>query len=123
VAIGTAGRWLLGAPGYQQYLPNSEREFTTGVASRNTPVINGRAQTAKEPQVLSQDVGDDEASLELELAACYPAELRLSSLRRRVALRGRRTVLVRDRIEGTDIGTVEYYWHGHPDAAWWVEDG
>src|SRR5690606_13028548 len=44
VTIGTRGDWFIATPGYQQYLRNSERDFSTGPASRNTPLINGQTQ-------------------------------------------------------------------------------
>ncbi|HYF51615.1 MAG TPA: heparinase II/III family protein, partial [Planctomycetota bacterium] len=124
IVVGTAGEWLIADPGYQQYLVTSEREYSLGVGAHNAPVINGKAQTEKKPQVRSipnQPAGTH--AVEVELAACYPPELNLSSVRRTVWLRHDDLVVVADRISGASVSEIQYHWHSHRRAGWWTQDG
>ncbi len=124
ITIGTAGRWLLADPGYQQYMPGLEREFTLGPTAHNTPVLNGLAQSEKAGRILeAKQIDQDTFRLQIDLAKCYPRELELRKLVRTVWLWGNHTVVVADQMEGPAIKQVGYCWHGHPAAAWWVEDG
>ena len=43
-------------------------------------------------------------------------------MRRTVWLTGSNLILVADQITGTGIEQIDYHWHGHPTAAWWVEE-
>src|SRR5690606_2857218 len=52
LCIGTQGQWLIQTPGYQQYVKSSEREFTIGKVSRNTPIVDGEGVTQKAGRVL-----------------------------------------------------------------------
>lgn len=122
LALGTNGDWLIGAPGYQQYLPTSEREFTLGAASRNTPVLNGLAPVHKAMQILRLETNGAIQTAELDLTKCYPEELALKSVRRRVQLIEGQLVIVEEEIKGAPLEAIAYYWHGHPAAAWWIED-
>jgi hypothetical protein len=47
----------------------------------------------------------------------------LEKVTRKVLLTENQLVIVEDTIAGENIGEISYYWHGHPDAAWWIEDG
>jgi hypothetical protein len=123
LSIGTNGSWLIGAPGYQQYLPNSEREFTLGIASRNTPVINGFAPVHKAMQISSLETNGTTQIAEIDLTNCYSEELSLPSVQRRVQLIENQLVVVEDSISGENLSSLAYYWHGHPEAAWWIEGG
>jgi hypothetical protein len=122
LAMGSNKSWFIGPPGYQQYLPNSEREFTLGTASRNTPVINGFSPASKAMQISLLESNDIAQATEIELTHCYPKELSLSSVRRRVQLIEKQLVVVEDTINGDSVQNISYYWHGHPEAAWWIED-
>jgi hypothetical protein len=122
LSIGTNGSWLIGAPGYQQYLPNSEREFTLGTTSRNTPVINGFSPVHKAMQISQLETSGTTQTAEIDLTQCYPEELSLRSVRRRVQLIENQWVVVEDTIDGDNLSDLSYYWHGHPDAAWWIEN-
>ena len=59
---------------------------------------------------------------ELDLTACYPAEAGLKRVVRTLWLSEKNLVVLADRVRGASIETIAYHWHGHPDAAWWVED-
>jgi hypothetical protein len=120
VVIGTAGKWQLADPGYQQYLAKKEREFTLGAQAHNAPVINGKAQTIKAPRRLALSHDGARGYAALDLAACYedPA---LQSVARHV-WQFKNLVVIADRIRATPLSSLAYNWHGHPDAGWWVED-
>jgi hypothetical protein len=124
IAIGTQGHWLLTTPGYQQYVANSERDFTTGVTSQNMPVINGHKQVRKASEVisLSEDTGQV-CRMEIDVTDCYSPEMNLDAVKRKVWLQRKETVVVEDSVQGRDLESLFYYWHGHPDAAWLIEDG
>ncbi len=123
VCIGTAGRWMLQTPGYQQYIPNSERAFTLGPSSRNTPVINEQPTTEKLGKIVQTRQTDAFQEAILDLTACYPEAAGASSCRRRVVLALESgAILIEDTIEAASLETVRYHWHGDPAAAWWVED-
>ena len=123
--IGSRGRWLIDDPGYQQYMKKTEREFTLGVGAHNAPVINGQAQVHKlsERQVRLDTLDGDVCRMDVDLTACYAGELALDAVKRTVWLRGNDLVVVADHIVGQKVDRLNYYWHGHPDAAWWVADG
>lgn len=124
IVIGARGRWPLSDPGYQQYMKKREREFTLGTTAHNAPVINGTAQTEKPARrrvVLRQCSGTTYMA-ELDLTACYPAALALKRVVRTLWLSERDLVVVADRVRGASIESIDYHWHGHPDAAWWVQD-
>ncbi|MFP4501573.1 MAG: heparinase II/III family protein [Candidatus Hydrogenedentota bacterium] len=118
IMIGTRGRWFISDPGYQQYMKGDERTFTLGETAHNAPVINGHAQTAKAPKRLALDATETA----IDLTACYPGEAGATSVVRTVSLGADKTVRVTDRIEGANIARIAYHWHGHPEAAWWVDE-
>ncbi|MBA2481346.1 MAG: heparinase II/III family protein [Planctomycetes bacterium] len=123
IVIGTAGSWLIADPGYQQYLKKKEREFTIGLDAHNAPVINGVAQNAKACTRTALERTGGTCRAELDLTACYPADLGMTRVTRTVWLSGRDLVVVADRVVGANVSSVRYHWHAHPDAAWWWEDG
>lgn len=125
LVIGTRGEWVISDPGYQQYMQDEEREFTLGPAAHNYPVVDGRTQVRKKDVKLVLPEAQNGAfpHAKLDLAPCYPREAGLQSLVRHVWLHGRDTVVVADVIEGTGIESLSYHWHGHPDAAWWSDEG
>jgi hypothetical protein len=124
ITIGTSGRWLIADPGYQQYMPGEEREFTLGSFAHNAPVLNGHPQESKATQVLSRGQDSNGAFYsKLDLTRSYPAELAASRVIRTVWLARNRLVVVADQLEGARIKTVTYSWHGDPEAAWRIENG
>jgi hypothetical protein len=122
VVLAAGGKWLIDDPGYQQYLPTSEREFTVGAAAHNAPLPNGRAQSVRMGTVLDPPRRDDDLwHMAVDLKDCYAPPL--EKCRRDVWLVGRRLVVVADRVAARELSRIDYRWHGHPDASWWAEDG
>ena len=122
--ISSRGRWIISDPGYQQYLKRTERDFTMGVSAHNTPVINGKSQTRKVPRRKFRFAGAQEAlwGVEVEMTDGYAEDLQVGQVFRTVWLSGRQLVVVADRIECPGLVSIDYHWHGHPEAAWWVAD-
>lgn len=54
LVLGWQGRFWITDPGYQQYRPGAEREFSFGLEAHNFPVISGRAQTKRSPRLVAQ---------------------------------------------------------------------
>ncbi len=124
MVIGHGGRWLVTDAGYQQYMKTSERTFTLGVSAHNAPVINGEAQTRKDRRPLClKPLRAATFGTTLDITGSYSAGLKLTSVVRSVWLHNRRLVVVADQIVGPEVRTIQYHWHGHADAAWWVQDG
>ncbi|MCX6622145.1 MAG: heparinase II/III family protein, partial [Acidobacteria bacterium] len=117
--IGTAGRWILADPGYQQYMDGEEREFTLGPTAHNYPVINGQRQTTRRPHLLSLD----SPHTVVDLSDCYPQALAGYIVKRHLWLHENRFVVVADELKTTVPASVKYHWHGHPDTSWWAEGG
>lgn len=123
VVIGVCGEWFLSDPGYQQYVKNSERTFTTGTGAHNTPVINGHSQTQKSGRILRSCAKNDLHTV-LNITRTYPPEAGApSSILRHLWLCRKETAVICDEIKGGNIRTLHYAWHGHPEAAWWIENG
>lgn len=122
LVLGTRGKWLIADPGYQQYAKGDEREFTVGPTAHNAPLINGTAQTQKQPRrIVLEEVGLELRHLAIDLTACYPSALPLTKLVRHVWLSGRNLVVVADQLEGKQLLQATYHWHAHPACAWWIE--
>ena len=124
IVVGAGGRWPISDPGYQQYMKKREREFTLGLTAHNAPVINGMAQTGKpaDRRVALRRCDETTHMAELDLTACYPAGLALKRVVRTLWLSQKDLVVLADRVRGVSVETITYHWHGHPDAAWWVQD-
>jgi hypothetical protein len=124
VVIGSAGRWIIADPGYQQYMKDAERDFTLGPWAHNYPHPNGVAQDKKAPRPsrLTAPAGGP-LRADFDLTDCYPAAAGARSVKRTVWLDGRALVAVADQVAGASVAKVSYHWHGHADAAWWVERG
>ncbi|MFH1738264.1 MAG: heparinase II/III family protein [bacterium] len=124
LVIGTEGCWFITDPGYQQYMKDAEREFTLGITAHNAPVINGNAQSKKAGRLLRL-TNHEEDLLEcvVDITNNYDAKCTVTSAVRTVILVKNKGVAVADRVRGTNIENITYHWHGHKDAAWWVENG
>jgi hypothetical protein len=72
--LGWQGRWWITDPGYQQYRPGAEREFSLGVEAHNYPVISGRAQTRRAPRLAAQFRPEQVATSSGRLAAQFRPE-------------------------------------------------
>ncbi len=124
VTIGAFGRWLVTDPGYQQYMPGDEREFTLGTAAHNAPVLNGQAQQLKAGKVVEEGAEDQDVyKLKLDMTKCYTPEAGATLVSRTIWLQGRNLAVIADQVEGPGIKTVAYHWHGDPGAAWRIEPG
>ncbi len=51
IILGWQGRFWITDPGYQQYRPGEERDYTLGPQAHNAPVIGARAQTVRAARV------------------------------------------------------------------------
>ena len=122
LVIGTQRRWLITDPGYEQYMQDAEREFTLGPAAHNYPVINGAVQCRKQPRLLRLENGAEGSRAQVELAECYSDETGALSVTRSVCLMNT-GIVVCDQICADRMYSLTYHWHGHPDAAWWSENG
>jgi len=123
ILIGKAGRWLITDPGYQQYIDGLEREFTLGPSAHNYPVLDDLTQNQKSPRLMTLE--NSEESLQwtsLDLTHCYPEAAGAKSIVRNVWLSNRDLVIVADQIEATANDTLQYHWHGDPEASWWCQD-
>ena len=126
LVLGTAGRWWLDDPGYQQYLRTAERAFTLGPSAHNAPVIHGEAQRHKRPTLLSATRLSDAPEVQfalVDLTACYPPEAGVTQVWRAVWLIGRAHLLVCDQVQGAAPLPVTYHWHGHPELYWCIQQG
>jgi hypothetical protein len=123
IVLGTQGNWLITDPGYQQYAKGDEQDFTVGPTAHNAPVINGAAQTQKRPRrTVLENEGPNLHHVAVDLAACYPPAVAVTTLVRHVWLADKNLVVVADQMEGKDPLQATYHWHGHSNCAWWFED-
>lgn len=124
ITIGSFGKWIIADPGYQQYMPGDEREFTLGPSAHNAPVLNGQAQQIKSGKIIARERdGDDVYKLKVDLTDCYPPEAGASLVTRTIWLCGRNLTVAADQIEGPGAEAVSYHWHGDRGTAWRIEEG
>jgi len=123
LVIGTEKMWLIDDPGYQQYLPGEEREFTIGPTAHNAPVINGVAQSNRSlGDVSCRQLEPGVLRSTLDLTPAYPDQLGLERVIRDVWLVEDEYVVVADQVRGkSSLQSVQYNWHAHPEAAVWVD--
>jgi hypothetical protein len=124
IVIGTGGKWLIDDPGYQQYMPGLEREFTLGPTAHNYPVINRTTQKTSSMKRLECSTRDGLLYAAVEITDGYnPAKFKLDKVVRHLWLIDDSLVVVADRIMGEEIKTVDYSWQVNPQAALWLEQG
>ncbi len=111
LVFGHRGVWWIDDPGYQQYCPGDEREFTVGPLAHNGPVVGGVAPTLKAATAAATD-----GMVVVDLTACYPEPV--GRVERLVTLLGRRGVAMADRLERP--AEMAGVWHFHPSLTWWV---
>jgi hypothetical protein len=121
IVIGAAGKWLITDPGYQQYMPTSERDFSVGPCAHNLPIIKGHAQTLRLATLQKLSETDDLRHARVDLSACYPAEAAVKSVSRHVWL-WQNHVVVADDIVCDGPHTASYTWHGDEAAFWLASD-
>ncbi|HVX47630.1 MAG TPA: heparinase II/III family protein [Mycobacteriales bacterium] len=120
IVVGTYGRFWITDPGYQQYRPGAEREFTLGPEAHNAPVIDGRPQSARCARI----AGSGGGSVRLDLTECYPDLPPGTAVHRIVELPGNGLLRVTDRIRGLAAGIrVDTHWHADSGVAWAFQDG
>jgi hypothetical protein len=122
IVVAVGGKWLINDPGYQQYMSTAERDFSIGPAAHNAPILNGCAQTKRAGRVISAPALTDGIwHAANDLRGCY--DLPLTQCTRDLWLSGNQLVIIADKIAGVALNEIAYHWHGHPQAAWWVEEG
>ncbi len=127
--LGWQGRFWITDPGYQQYRPGDERDYTLGVQAHNAPVIGGTAQTVRAARVLLLETnahGWQHARMDLDLSACYRGLPAGASVQRELWMinDGGQAVVARDTFDslGKDV-TVTNSWQGGNHLAWAFQQG
>jgi hypothetical protein len=124
VVIGKGGRFWITDPGYQQYRPGLEREYTLGLAAHNGPVIDGKMQTQGAAKVLAVEEREGRQIVRLDLTECYEGLGAGAKVHREVWLETGGDVTVRDAIECPGPGvSVAYHWQGGTQLAWGFVEG
>jgi hypothetical protein len=127
VILGWHGRFWITDPGYQQYRPGQEREYTIGPQAHNAPVIDGVAQTRRDARLLvleTDAAGRQHAAL--DLTGGYAALPDGASVRRDIWLIPGEVpaVVVRDTFAGLNAGVeVRTHWLGGAYLAWAFPQG
>ncbi len=125
--LGWHGRFWISDPGYQQYRPGEERDYSIGLATHNAPVINGCAQTLQATRIESlQPVAGGHACTQLDLSACYTGLPAGAVIRRTWWHAGTTAPLavLRDDFNGLGEDTeILTHWLGGTHFAWAFVDG
>ncbi len=126
LVLGWQGRFWITDPGYQQYRPGSEQDFSIGPAAHNAPVIGGKAQTRRAPRLTAP--GEESGKLEravIDLTGCYAGLPAGAFVEREVRLcrDPGPVVIVRDRFENIGEVEVQNFWHGGTGLAWAFRKG
>ncbi len=121
IIIGAYNRFWITDPGYQQYRPGPECDFTLGIQAHNVPVINGQKQSKRQGELLQ--LKEFEKGIQygcLDISECYENLPAHSSVTRAVWLikDKNKTVLVQDKITSTEDLKIDYYWQGGTHLAW-----
>jgi hypothetical protein len=127
VILGWQGRCWITDPGYQQYRPGDERDYTLGIYAHNPPVIGGVAQTQRlgELEQLATDAQGRQHA-QVNLSKCYRGLPQTASVRRDLWLsnHGRRGLVVCDTLKGLAKGVeVSHGWQGGHHFAWAFRQG
>jgi hypothetical protein len=127
IILGWQGRFWITDPGYQQYRPGDERDYTLGVQAHNAPVIGGTAQTLRAPRMLLLETNAHGwQHARVELSGCYRGLRPGAMVQREVWLinDGGQAVVARDTFEslGRDV-EVSTSWHGGDHLAWAFREG
>ncbi|MPZ19055.1 MAG: hypothetical protein GEV06_14245 [Luteitalea sp.] len=122
VILGWQNRFWITDPGYQQYRPGAERDYTLGIWAHNSPVIDGEAQKprAARLRVLETDRRGWQ-HVGIDLSACYEGLPAGAVVRRDVWLMSGEApaMVVRDTFRSlkkdAEVGTS---WTGGAYLAW-----
>lgn len=126
IVIGHQGRFWITDPGYQQYRPGQERDFTLGVQAHNVPVVNGIVQTQRAGKIKTLELKEGLPHLSMDISGCYERIPHVSSIIRDVWLVPGENYLVavRDSIDTSKNSIpLSYYWHGGTHLAWSFAEG
>ncbi len=121
------GRCWITDPGYQQYRPGDEREFTLGDEAHNAPVIGGVKQSERAAKLEALET-DPQGRLhaQVDLSACYRGLPKEARVKRDVWLvnESARAVVVRDSFESLKPGAeIKTSWQGGTHFGWAFRDG
>jgi hypothetical protein len=127
LVIGWQNRFWITDPGYQQYRPGDERDFTVGVEAHNAPIIAGKALSRRLPKLLSLNgrPGGEQRAV-IDLTACYPSLPTGASVCREVRLLpdAGPAVVVRDLLQSVGRGVeVRTCWQVGTHLAWAFRQG
>ncbi len=132
VTVANASDWIIADPGYQQYIPNSERIFSFGKFAHNTPVIHDHYIAAKPtlPE-LSQTFTQTNStpsfqSLTLDLTSAYPASSspdnttpsEILNVTRQIFQPDFAATIIIDSIKLSRPLPIDFYWHSSPPVFW-----
>ncbi len=121
LVIGWQSRFWITDPGYQQYRPGEERDYTIGRAAHNAPVINGTAQSVNAGRLLALDAAGTRPHASTDLSRSYAGLPASAAVRRDLWIEstGQPLVVLRDQFEGLDRGTqIDFHWLGGAQLAW-----
>lgn len=131
VIIGWQNRFWITDPGYQQYRPGLERDYTIGLQAHNTPVIGGTHQTKRAARLLTlETTAQGWQHTAIALTGCYANLPAAAHVQRDVWLvtppaeaPGSHVVLVRDQVTGLPADlSIETHWQGGAALAWSFHD-
>lgn len=132
--LGWRQRFWITDPGYQQYRPGEEREFTIGIAAHNAPVIDEIFQSKRGVQLVDVTTTPAGTTAErtqatLDLTACYEGLPANATIKRTVWLdragpMNSPLVVVRDTLQGfSGTPTIRTHWQSGTHLAWAFVDG
>jgi heparinase II/III-like protein len=123
--IGAGGHWLIDDPGYQQYVPGLEREFTLGPTAHNYPVIGTEGvQSVNKVKRMEVEQQGGLLCMALDITGGYDKAAGVSTVIRKVWQVGDSLVVVVDLIRfESGSRDINYHWQANPDAALWCGDG
>ena len=127
IILGWQGRFWITDPGYQQYRPGDERDYTLGVQAHNAPVIGGAAQTLRAPRVqLLETNAHGWQHARVDLSGCYQGLPAGARVERELWLinDGGLAVVARDTFNSVGKGVeVNTSWQGGNHLAWAFHEG
>lgn len=126
VIIAWRGRCWITDPGYQQYRPGIERDYTLNTLAHNAPVINGTTETLKRPRIIEgPEKRDGKYHVRLDLTDCYKRLPKSARVCRDVWLQTtNQAVAVRDTFTSlTESAVIQTSWLGGTNLAWGFRDG
>ena len=123
VVVGWAGRFWITDPGYQQYRPGEERNYTIGPQAHNLPVVGGISATRRGGKLLELTAQSGLQRAVVDITDAYEKLPPGTQIHREVTLRqegGGTMITVQDSFVGLPTGTeVEYHWLGGHHLAWY----